>query len=94
MIPQTTADWDWYRIKKSAQYENDRDLRDLSIKYKYTLIRPTAQELWSVKVGGGASSGQIKLSGQLWTLSPLPNKFWGNLEYQNPIELCILSNSG
>jgi hypothetical protein len=52
------------------------------------------QELWSLKFGGGVSSGQIELSGQLWTLSPLPNKFWGTLEYQNPREFCILSNGG
>jgi hypothetical protein len=42
------------------------------------------QELWSLKVGEGVSSGQIELSAQIWTLSPLPNEFWGNLEYQNP----------
>jgi hypothetical protein len=52
------------------------------------------QELWSLKVGGGVSSGQIELSGPLWTLSPLPNEFWGNLEYQTPLEICNLSNGG
>jgi hypothetical protein len=46
-----------------------------------TLIRPTVQELWPLKAGGGVSSGQIKLSGQLWTFSPLPNKIRKNLEY-------------
>jgi hypothetical protein len=29
------------------------------------------------------NSGQIKLSGQIWTLSPLPKELWGNFEYQN-----------
>jgi hypothetical protein len=52
------------------------------------------QELWPLKVGGGISSGQIELSGQLWTLSPLPNEIWGNLEYQNPIGFYNLSNGG
>jgi hypothetical protein len=52
------------------------------------------QELWSLKVGGGVSSRLIKLSGQIWTLSPLPNEFWGNLKYQNPREFFILSNGG
>jgi hypothetical protein len=42
------------------------------------------QELWSLKVGGGVCFGQIELSGYIWTLSPLPNKNLGNLEYQNP----------
>jgi hypothetical protein len=45
-----------------------------------------------MKVGGGVSSGQIELSGQIWTLSPFQNKIWGIPEYQNPREFCILSN--
>jgi hypothetical protein len=52
------------------------------------------QELWSLKVGEGVSFGLIELSGQLWTLSLLPNEIWGNLEYQNPREFCNLSNAG
>jgi hypothetical protein len=36
------------------------------------------QELWSLKIGKGVSSGPIKLSGQLWTLSLPPNENWGN----------------
>jgi hypothetical protein len=44
------------------------------------------------KVRGGVSSGQIELSGLIWTLSPLPSEIWGNLEYQNPREFCNLSN--
>jgi hypothetical protein len=40
-ISQNSADWDWYRIKKSAQYESDREFWALSIKHKYTPIRPT-----------------------------------------------------
>jgi hypothetical protein len=50
------------------------------------------QELWSLKVGEGVSSGQIKLSEQIWTLRTLPNKLWGNLAYQNPREFGNLSN--
>jgi hypothetical protein len=52
------------------------------------------QELWSLKDGEGVSSGQTELSGQIWTLGPLPNEIWGNLEYQNPREFCSLSNGG
>jgi hypothetical protein len=52
------------------------------------------QELWSLKVGGGVSSGQTELPGKLWTLSPTPSKSWGNLEYQNPRQFCNVSNSG
>jgi hypothetical protein len=40
------------------------------------------------------NSGQIKLSGQIWTLSPLPKEFWGNSKYQNRIEFRNLSNDG
>jgi hypothetical protein len=39
------------------------------------------QELRSLEIGGGVSSGQIKLSGQIWNLSPLPNEFYVNPEY-------------
>jgi hypothetical protein len=52
------------------------------------------QELWSLKVGEGVNSRQIELSGQTWTLNPLPNGSWGNLESQNPREFGILSNDG
>jgi hypothetical protein len=52
------------------------------------------QELWPLKVGGGVTSGQIELSGSIWTLSPLPNEIWKNLEYQNSREFCNLSNGG
>jgi hypothetical protein len=52
------------------------------------------QELWPLKVGGGVSSGQIELSGQLWTFSLLPNKIRKNPEYQNPREIFNLSNGG
>jgi hypothetical protein len=44
-ISQNSTDWDWYRIRKNAQYGNDREFEDLSRKNKYTLIRPTVQEL-------------------------------------------------
>jgi hypothetical protein len=93
-ISQNSADWDWYRIKKNAQFGSDGEFWDLSRKHKYTLIRPTVQELWSLKVGGGVSSRQIELSGQLWTFGPLPNKIRKNLEYQNPKEIFKLSNGG
>jgi hypothetical protein len=93
-ISQNSADWDWYRIRKNAQYGSDREFWDLSRKHKYTLIWPTVQELWSLKVVGGVSSGQIELSGQLWTFSPLPNKIRKHLEYQNPREIFNLSNGG
>jgi hypothetical protein len=42
------------------------------------------QELWSLKVEEGVGSGQIKMSGQFWTLRPLPKEFRENSEYQNP----------
>jgi hypothetical protein len=82
MISQNSADWERYRIRESAQYEIDREFRDLSRKHKYTLIQPTVQELWSLKVGGGVSSEQIELSRQIWTLSPLPNEIWDTLNTQ------------
>jgi hypothetical protein len=59
-----------------------------------SLIQPMVQELWSLKVGRGVSSGQIELSGPHWTLSPIPYEIWGILEYQNPRELFSLSNGG
>jgi hypothetical protein len=40
------------------------------------------------------NSGQIKLSGQIWTLSPLPKELWGNFEYQNSREFLKFSNDG
>jgi hypothetical protein len=82
-ISQNSADWIRCRIRRNVQCKRDKEFLDLSRKYKYTLIRPTAQELGSLKVGEGVSSGQIELFGQLWTLSPLPNELWENLEYQN-----------
>jgi hypothetical protein len=51
-------------------------------------------ELRSLKFGGGVSSGHIKLSGQVWTLRPLPREFWENTEYQNPREFYNPSNGG
>jgi hypothetical protein len=47
-----------------------------------------------VKVEEGVSSGQINLSGQVWTLSPRPKEFWENPEYQIYGEFYNLSNSG
>jgi hypothetical protein len=40
------------------------------------------------------NSGQIKLSRQVWTLSPLPKEFWENSEYKSPREFYNLSNDG
>jgi hypothetical protein len=93
MISQNSANWIRCRIMRKVQYKSDRKIWDLSRKNKYTLIRLMVQELWSLKFGG-VSSGQIELSGQIWTLRPLPNEFWGNREYQNPREFCNLSNGG
>jgi hypothetical protein len=38
------------------------------------------------------NSGQIKLSGQFWTLRPLPRKIWKNSEYKDPRKFYKLSN--
>jgi hypothetical protein len=38
--------------------------------------------------------GQIKLSGQVWTLRPLPKVIWKNYEYKDPREFYNLSNEG
>jgi hypothetical protein len=40
------------------------------------------------------NSRYIKLSGQIWILSPLPKEFSRNSEYQNPIKFHNLSNDG
>jgi hypothetical protein len=50
-------------------------------------------ELWSLEFVCGGVLLELN-SGQIWTLSPLPNEFWGNPEYQNPREFRILSNDG
>jgi hypothetical protein len=92
MISQNSANGVWYKIRKNAQYESDREFWDLSRKQKYAPIQPTAQELWSLKFGGGVSSGQIKPSGQVWTLSPHSKEFWENPEYQIPREFYNISN--
>jgi hypothetical protein len=39
-------------------------------------------------------SGQIKLSGQVWTSRPLPKEIWKNSEYKDPRKFYILSNEG
>jgi hypothetical protein len=52
------------------------------------------QELWSLKIEEGVGFGQIKLSGQFWTLHPLPKEFRENSEYQNPRKFYNLSNGG
>jgi hypothetical protein len=40
------------------------------------------------------SSEQIKLSGQIWTLRPLPEAIWKNSEYKDPRKFYNLSNEG
>jgi hypothetical protein len=40
------------------------------------------------------NSEQIRLSGQVWTLSPLPKELWGNSEYKDTREFYNLSNGG
>jgi hypothetical protein len=67
-ISQNSADWIQYRIKRNIQCKSDREFGDLSRKYKYTLIRPTVQELQSLEIEEGVSSGQIKLSDQFFGL--------------------------
>jgi hypothetical protein len=93
-ISQNFADWIRCRIRRNVQYKSDREFWDPSRKHNYALIRPTVQKLWSLKFVGGVSSGQIKLSRQLWTLSPLSNNFKENSEYQNPREFYNFSNGG
>jgi hypothetical protein len=68
----TDFDLDWWQSRKTlliehgaesgknSQYESDREFWDLSRKYKYILIRPTVQELWSLQFGGAAKT-------QFWT---------------------------
>jgi hypothetical protein len=51
-----------------------------------------AQELRSLEVGEGVSSGQIKLSGQFWTLRPVPNEIWKDSDYEDPRNFYSLSN--
>jgi hypothetical protein len=72
-ISQNSANWIRGKIMRNVQCKSDRKFWDLSRKHKDTLIWPTVQELSSLKFGGGVSSGQIKLSEQIWTLIPLPN---------------------
>jgi hypothetical protein len=55
-------------------------------------MRPTVQELWSLQVGEGIRSGQIKPSRQNGTLRPLATEFWKNHEHQIPREFYNLYN--
>jgi hypothetical protein len=53
----------------------------------------------TVILGGGGvllelSSGQIKSSGQVWTLRPLSKEICKNYEYKYPRECYNLSNEG
>jgi hypothetical protein len=40
------------------------------------------------------NSGQIKLSGQVWTLRLLPKEIWKNSKHKDPREFYNLSNEG
>jgi hypothetical protein len=44
------------------------------------------------EIGGGVSSGQIELPGQIWTLSSVPNEIWKDSDYEGPRKFCNLSN--
>jgi hypothetical protein len=52
------------------------------------------QELQSLKVGGCVSSGQIRLSGQIWTVMPILKEIWSISEHKDPREFYNLSNDG
>jgi hypothetical protein len=52
------------------------------------------QELRSLEVGEGVSSGQIRLSTQIWTLSLYPKEIGKNSKYKGPREFYNLSNDG
>jgi hypothetical protein len=93
-ITQNSAEWIRCRILRNVQGESDREFWDLSKKHKCNLIQPTVQELRSLKVGEGASSGQIKLSGQFWTLSLFSKEIWNNSAYKGSREFYNLSNVG
>jgi hypothetical protein len=93
-ISQNSADWIWCRIRRSDQYKSDREFLDLSIKHKYALIQPTVQKLRSLKFGGGVSSEQIGLSGQIWTVKPLLKEIWSKSELKYHRKFYNLSNDG
>jgi hypothetical protein len=52
------------------------------------------QELWSLEVGEGVSSAQIKLAGQFWIFRPVPNEIWKDSDHEDPRKFYILSNEG
>jgi hypothetical protein len=49
------------------------------------------QELWSLQVGEGIRSGQVRLSGQIGILRPLAMELWKNPEHKIPREFYNLS---
>ncbi len=63
---------------RNVQYKSDRKVLGLSRKHKHALIRPTVQELWSMKFGGAAelSSGQTAVFRAIWTLGQMQNETW------------------
>jgi hypothetical protein len=52
------------------------------------------QELRSLEIGEGVSSGHIKLSGQFWTLRPIPNKIRKDSNYEDHRKFYKLLNKG
>jgi hypothetical protein len=52
------------------------------------------QELLSLEFERGVSFGQIKLSGQIWSLRLLPMENWKSHEYKGPREFYRISNEG
>jgi mannose/fructose/N-acetylgalactosamine-specific phosphotransferase system component IID len=52
------------------------------------------QELRSLEIEGGVNFGQIKLSGQIWTLKPLIKEIWSKSEHKDPRQFYNLSNDG
>jgi hypothetical protein len=74
MISQNSADWIRCRIMRNVQCKSDREIWYLSIKHKCALIRPTVQELQSLQVKRGVSSGQTAASWAIWTLDQMQNE--------------------
>jgi hypothetical protein len=91
---QNSADSLWCRIRRNIQCKSDREFLDLLRKHRYSHIRPTVQELRSLEVGEGVSSGQIKLSAQIRTLSLYSKEIGKNSKYRGPREFFNLSNDG
>jgi hypothetical protein len=96
MTSQNSVDWIQCRIRRNVQCKSDREFWDVFRKHKYAIIRPTVQKLRSLEIGKGVSFffGQIKLSGQIWTLQPHLKEIWTKSEHKDPREFYKLSNEG